>query len=289
MLALLRGLVVATVTPLREDGSLDLPSLAAHIHDLMQGGAEGLFVAGTTGEGLLLEEEERVAVTGAAVREAAGRIPVVALCGGLSTGRSARLARRMREAGADGLAVLTPFYYRVDAAAMVEHFARVADAGSCPTYLYSIPGLTGVSLPTEVLRQVIGHPHFGGLKFSHCDLPQLRAYVGTGAPVLIGCDSLITEALRCGAAGTVSGTAAAIPAPFGRLFAVIRRGEDPAPAQEVATRLDALMAALPPIAGYKAALARRGIISSAAVRRPLRPLNPEEQARLEAGLAALGL
>ena len=288
-MGLLRGLVVATVTPLREDGSLDVPSLVAHIRDVMQAGAEGLFVAGTTGEGLLLEEEERIAVTGAAVREAAGRIPVVALCGGLSTVRSAQLARRMREAGADGLAVLTPFYYRVDAAAMVEHFVRVADAARCPTYLYSIPGLTGVSLPTEVLRQVSGHPHFGGLKFSCCDLPQLKAYVATGAPVLIGCDSLITDALRCGAAGTVSGTAAAVPAPFGRLFAVIRRGEDPAAAQEVATRLDALMAALPAIAGYKAALVRRGVIASAAVRRPLRPLTADEQSRLEAGLAALGL
>jgi 4-hydroxy-tetrahydrodipicolinate synthase len=286
---LLQGLVVATVTPLREDGSLDLPSLGAHIRDLVQAGAEGLFVAGTTGEGLLLEEDERVAVTEAAVRETAGRVPVVALCGGLSTARSIRLARRMREAGADGLAVLTPFYYRVDAAAMVEHFARVADAAGCPTYLYSIPGLTGVSLPTEVLRQVSGHPRFGGLKFSCCDLPQLKAYVGTGAPVLIGCDSLITEALRCGAAGTVSGTAAAVPAPFGRLFTILRRGEDSAPAQEMATRLDALMASLPPIAGYKAALLRRGVIASAAVRRPLRPLTAEEQARLEAGLRALGL
>jgi 2-dehydro-3-deoxy-phosphogluconate/2-dehydro-3-deoxy-6-phosphogalactonate aldolase len=286
---LLHGLVVATLTPLCEDGSLDMPSLVAHIHDLIQAGAEGLFVAGTTGEGLLLEEEERVTVTDAAVRAAAGRLPVVALCGGLSTQRSIRLAGRMRQAGADGLALLTPFYYRVDAAAMVEHFARVADAVRCPTYLYSIPGLTGVSLPVEVLRQVREHPYFGGLKFSQCDLPQLKTYVDAGAPVLIGCDSLITEALRSGAVGTVSGTAAALPAPFARLFAVLRQGGDPGPAQELATHLDALMAALPPIAGYKAALARRGVIASAAVRRPLRPLSAEEQARLERGLGALGL
>jgi len=286
---LLRGLVVATVTPLREDGSLDLSSLAAHIRDLIRAGAEGLFVAGTTGEGLLLEEDERIAVVGAAVREAGGRLPVVALCSGLSTAQSAHLARRMREAGADGLAVLTPFYYRVDAAAMVEHFVRVAEAAAAPMYVYSIPGLTGVSLPVEVLRQLIGHPFFGGLKFSGCDLAQLTAYVATGAPVLIGCDSLITGALRCGAAGTVSGTAAAVPAPFSRLVTVIRRGEDPAAVQEVATRLDALMAGLPPIAGYKAALLRRGVIASAAVRRPLRPLTAEEQERLDAGLRALGL
>jgi dihydrodipicolinate synthase/N-acetylneuraminate lyase len=285
----LRGLVVATVTPLHEDGALDLSSLGAHIRDLVQAGAEGLFVAGTTGEGLLLEEGERIAVVEAATREAGGRVPVVALCSGLSTAQSAHLARRMREAGADGLAVLTPFYYRVDGAAMVEHFARVAEAAVAPTYLYSIPGLTGVSLPVDVLRRLIGHPHFGGLKFSCCDLAQLTAYVGTGAPVLIGCDSLITGALRRGAAGTVSGTAAAVPAPFSRLFAAIRRGEDPAAVQEVATRLDALMASLPPIAGYKAALLRRGVIASAAVRRPLRPLTADEQERLDAGLRALGL
>jgi dihydrodipicolinate synthase/N-acetylneuraminate lyase len=70
----LRGLVVATVTPLREDGALDLPSLGGHIRDLVQAGAEGLFVAGTTGEGLLLEEDERVAVVEAVAREVATRL-----------------------------------------------------------------------------------------------------------------------------------------------------------------------------------------------------------------------
>ncbi|HSB81429.1 MAG TPA: dihydrodipicolinate synthase family protein [Candidatus Methylomirabilis sp.] len=285
----LQGLVIATLTPMHEDGSLDQSGFAAHVQDLLENGAEGLFVAGTTGEGLLLDEEERLEVVRAAVRLVAGRVPVVGLCGGLTTAGAVRLAARMRDAGADGVAALTPFFYHVDVEAMAEHFRRVADAAQCPTYLYSIPGLTGVSLPVAVLERLRVHPYFGGLKFSYCDLEQLGKYVRTGAPVFIGCDSLITQALRLGAAGTVSGTAACLPAPFATLFARIRQGGDPSAAQALATRLDAIMAALPPIAGYKAALARRGVIASAAVRRPLRPLGSEEMAHLDAALKGEGL
>jgi 4-hydroxy-tetrahydrodipicolinate synthase len=286
---LLNGLVIATVTPMRDDGSLDWAGLDAHIKDLLEGGAEGLFAAGTTGEGLLLEEEERVEVVEATVRGAAGRVPVVGLCGDLTTAQAIRLARRMRQAGAEGVAALTPFYYRVDAAAMVAHFRAVADTAGCPLYLYSIPGLTGVSLPEEVLVALKDHPRFGGLKFSFCDLTQLKQYIATGARVLIGCDSLITEAVRVGAVGTVSGTAAAMPIPYAEIFKALRAGENAGKVQRLGTRLDAIMAGLPPIAGYKAALKRRGLITSDAVRSPLRLLTREEAARLDAALKEVGL
>jgi 4-hydroxy-tetrahydrodipicolinate synthase len=274
---------------MRYDGAIDWLSLVVHITDLLESGAEGLFAAGTTGEGLLLEEDERVRVVEETVKVVAGRIPVVALCGGLATEQAIRLGLRMREAGADGVAALTPFYYRVDVEAMVEHFRRIADAARCPTYLYSIPGLTGVSLPAEVLERLREHPHFGGLKFSFCDLEQLGKYLRTSTAVLIGCDSLITQALAMGAAGTVSGTAACLPAPFANLISCIREGKDVSAAQTLATQLDAIMAALPPIAGYKAALVRRGVIAFAAVRRPLRPLSEQELSRLDAQLREVGL
>ena len=285
----LKGLVIATVTPMREDGSVDWAGLEAHIKDLIDGGAEGLFAAGTTGEGLLLEEEERVEVVAVTVRAAAGRVPVVGLCGGLTTAQAIRLARRMRQAGAEGVAALTPFYYRVDAAAMVAHFRAIADTAGCPLYLYSIPGLTGVSLPVEVVAALKGHPRFGGLKFSFCDLVQLKQYLSTGARVLIGCDSLIVQALHAGAAGTVSGTAACLPAPYADLLRIHRSGGDTTAPQRLGTRLDAILAGLPPIAGYKAALKRRGVIASDAVRSPLRRLTAEEAAGLDAALKEVGL
>jgi 4-hydroxy-tetrahydrodipicolinate synthase len=274
---------------MHEDASIDWGGLGAHVADLIASGAEGLFAAGTTGEGLLLEEEERVAVVAATVHAAAGRVPVVGLCGDLTTAQAIRLARRMRQAGAEGVAALTPFYYRVDAAAMIAHFRAIADRADSPVYLYSIPGLTGVSLPVEVLAALKEHPRFGGLKFSFCDLTQLTQYIATGARVLIGCDSLITEAVRVGAAGTVSGTAAAMPTPYAEIFKALRAGETAGKAQRLGTRLDAIMAGLPPIAGYKAALKRRGVITSDAIRSPLRRLTREEAARLDAALKEVGL
>jgi dihydrodipicolinate synthase/N-acetylneuraminate lyase len=281
----LAGLVIAPVTPMVEDGSVDAISFARHLNDLLDGGAEGLFVAGTTGEGLFLEDDERVELVRVAVEVAAGRVPVVGHCGALTTRRACELAVRMRNVGADGVAALSPFFYRVDADAMVEHFRQAADAAQCPTYLYSIPGLTGVAVPVEVVRRVAEHRHFGGLKFSACDAKQLAAYVRTGAPVFIGCDALITAAVHAGAAGTVSGTAACLPNLYAQLFARIRQGADPAALQAAATRFDALLAAFPPIAGYKRVLVRRRVIASATVRRPLRPLTREETNRLDAALA----
>ena len=115
------------------------------------------------------------------------------------------------------------------------------------------------------------------------------AYVETGARVFIGCDALITAAMQAGAAGTVSGTAACLPGPYARLFDRLREGANPAEAQAAVTRFDALLAAFPPIAGYKAVLKRRGVIASAAVRRPLRPLAPGETERLHVALAEMGL
>ncbi len=281
----LRGLVAATVTPMIDHGALDMRSFQAHVQDLLSAGIEGLFVAGTTGEGVLLDAEERVALIRAAVDVAGGRVPIVGLCSLPRTEDTAALASRLSRAGADGVAALTPFYYQVDVEAMVEHFRRIADTAQCPTYLYSIPGLTGVRLPVEVVDALVAHPHFGGVKYSECNVATLRRYIGTGADVLIGCDALITDAMRHGAAGTISGTAACFPAPFVRLFRRLRDGGDPTSAQTVVSHLGDELARLPLTAGYKDVLVRRGVIASAAVRKPLRPLRPDEVQQIDVLLA----
>ncbi len=281
----LRGLVAATVTPMTEEGALDVGSFRAHVRDLLTAGIEGLFVAGTTGEGVLLDAEERVALIRAAVEVAGGRVPVVGLCSLPGTDDTAALASRLRRAGADGVAALTPFFYRVDVDAMVEHFRRIADAAQCPTYLYSIPGLTGVDLPVEVVSALVAHPHFGGVKYSECNIVTLLRYIETTADVLIGCDALITEAMHHGAVGTISGTAACLPAPFVRLVRRLRDGGDPTPEQTVVSHVGDVLARLPLTACYKAVLVRRGIITSAAVRRPLRPLRSDEAQQIDAFLA----
>jgi N-acetylneuraminate lyase len=279
-----RGLVAAPVTPMHEDGAVDIESFRAHVRDLLDGGVEGLFIAGTTGEGLLLTAEERETLVRTAVEVAARHVPIIGHSGTFRTDDAAALASRLRRAGADAVAALTPFFYGVDAEAMTAHFRRIADAAECPTYLYSIPAATGVDLPVEVVRALVPHPHFGGVKYSQCNLGTLRRYVETGADVLIGCDALITEAMSQGAVGTISGTAACMPALHARLFGCLRGGTDPAPAQAAVSRFDGILARLPAIAGYKAVLVRRGIIGSAAVRRPLRALRLDELRQLDAAL-----
>jgi len=280
----LRGLVVATVTPMYDDGSIDLDSFRGHLRDLLDNGVEGLFVAGTTGEGLFLSPGEQELLVRTAVEFTAGRAAVVGHCAALGTESVVTLTRRLHHAGADGVAALTPFYYKVDANAMIEHFRRVADAAECPTYLYSIPGATGVDLPVSVVESLARHPHFGGVKYSNHDMEGLRRYIETGVDVFIGCDPLITEAMRQGAAGTVSGTAGCLPAIHAALFRRLRDGTDPSAAQAKVTYVDSVLARLPAVAGYKTVLQKRGVIASAAVRRPLRGLGPEEQRQLAGAL-----
>lgn len=274
---------------MHEDGRLDLDSFRAHVRDLLEAGVEGLFVAGTTGEGLLLTAEEREALVRTAAEAATGRVPIVGHCGMLRTDDTAALAGRLRRAGADGVAALTPFFYRVDTDGMVTYFRRIADAAGCPTYLYSIPGATGVDLPVGVVGALLSHPHFGGVKHSECNIDTLKRYVETGADVLTGCDALISEAVARGAAGAVSGTAACLPAPFARLFGCLRDGADPTTAQATVSRLDGVLARLPAVAGYKAVLRHRGVIASAAVRGPLRSLRPEELQQLDTALQMAAL
>ncbi len=279
-----RGLLAATVTPMFENEAVDIDSFRAHVRDLLAGGVEGLFVAGTTGEGLLLTAEERETLVRTAAEMASGHVPVIGHCGTLRTAAAADLARRLQRAGADAVAAVTPFFYRVDPDAMMAHFRQIADAAGCPTYLYSIPGATGVELPVEVVQALVPHKDFGGVKYSDCNIGTLRQYIETGADVWIGCDAMITEAVRCGAAGTISGTAACMPALHAELFRCLRDGIDPAAAQAAVSRLDGILAHFPAIAGYKAVLVRRGIIGTAAVRRPLRSLRKDELQQLDAAL-----
>lgn len=273
----LNGVIAATITPLGEDGQVDQESFHRHIDDLLTAGVDGLFVAGTTGEGLLLNLDERVELVRIASRVAGGRVPVVGHCGALRTTDAAWLARRMRDVGASGVAAVTPFFYHLDTEAVVRHFMRIVGAAECPTYLYSIPANAGVPLPLAVVEAMCEHAFFGGVKYSGCDISLVRRYASLGVDVLIGCDSRIVEALSAGAVGTISGTAACFPQIFVDLFRMIRLGEETSLLQQRITRVDQFFETLPPVAGYKTVLYHRGVISTPRVRDPLRSLRPDEE------------
>ncbi len=279
-------LIPAAVTPLTDGGArLDLDALPAYAAFLESHGADGAFVCGTTGEGVLLSVDERRRATEAWRAALAGRLIVHA--GAQTTADTVAVAAHAAQAGADAVAVIAPPYFPLDEDALAAHF--VAAAAACaplPFYCYAFAARSGYPLPVSVVERVRdAADNLAGLKVSESPFERVRPYLELGLPVLIGNEPLIPAGLAAGAIGAVSGVAAAFPD-------VVRAAVD-RPDAEAEARLTSLRGALDGgggfIASVKHVLARRGVPVSGDVRAPLRPLTGEERSALDASLARIGL
>ena len=270
-------MIVAAVTPLADAGRrLDEAAIGPMVEFLEAHGANGLFACGTTGEGVLLSIEERRRAAAAFRVALRGRL--IVHCGAQTTGDTVELAAHAREIGADAVGVIPPPYYQLDAGALTEHFVSAARAcGPLPLYLYAFTARSGYPLPVEVVSAVARRvDNLAGLKVSESTFERVQPYLGLGLPVYVGSEPLIPRALAAGAAGAVSGIAAAFP---DIVRAVV---DDPTPAGE--RRLADLrteLEAQPFVSAIKVALAERGIPVRPDVRAPLRQLDATELTRVE--------
>ena len=269
-------MIVATVTPLADAGArLDEEAIPPMVAFLEGHGADGLFVCGTTGEGVLLSLEERRRA--AVAFRSAHRGRLIVHCGAQTTADTVELAAHAREAGADAVAVIPPPYYPLDPDALTEHFVSAAAAcAPLPLYLYAFTARSGYPLPVEVVRAVTRRvDNLGGLKVSEGAFDSVRPYLELGLPVYVGSEPLIPRALAAGAAGAVSGIAAAFP---DVVRAVVdeptRQGE------ERLSELRSVLEAQPFVSAIKVALAARGVPIRPDVRAPLRQLSEPEDERV---------
>jgi dihydrodipicolinate synthase/N-acetylneuraminate lyase len=207
-----RPLLPAVVTPLTDDGAaLDLDAVAPYVGFLESNGADGAFVCGTTGEGVLLSLDQRRQAAEAFRAALSGMLIVHA--GAQSTADTRALAAHAVEIGADGVAVIPPPYFRLDDEALTAHFVAAARAAApLPFYCYAFTARSGYPLPVSVIRR-IGESvdNLAGLKVSESPFERVEPYLDLGLPVLIGNEPLLPRALERGAIGTVSGMAAAFP------------------------------------------------------------------------------
>lgn len=274
-------LFAASVTPLRDGGSrLDEGAIEPLARFLADGGVDGIFALGTTGEGVLLGMEERKTVARRFRDARTGKL--IVHCGAQSTADTSALASHAAGIGADGVAVIPPPYYLLSDDALVEHF--VAAAAACaptPFYLYAFAARSGYPLPVAVIERVRERvDNIAGLKVSEAPFERVEPYLGLGLPVFVGAEKLIPAALAAGAAGAVSGLASAFPDVVAEVLA------DPDAAG--ATRLEALRGAVerfPFQSALKGVLRARGVPIELDVRAPLPALQPD-QAREVAGFAA---
>jgi dihydrodipicolinate synthase/N-acetylneuraminate lyase len=278
-------LIVAAVTPLRDGGShVDLDAIAPYVAFLESHGADGVFACGTTGEGVLMSLDERQRVAEAFHAALSGRLIVHA--GAQTTSETVALAGHARDAGADAVAVIPPPYFVLDADALTAHMVAAARAcAPLPFYGYAFAPRSGYSLSVEVVQRIRDEvENFAGLKVSESPFERVAPYLQLGLPVFVGSEPLIPAALAAGAAGSVSGMAAAFPD-------VLRAAVDAPDGAEPRLRAlrDALEASGQFIASVKHVLRRRGVAVGPDVRAPLRALTDAEAFAFDAALDELEL
>jgi 4-hydroxy-tetrahydrodipicolinate synthase/2-dehydro-3-deoxy-phosphogluconate/2-dehydro-3-deoxy-6-phosphogalactonate aldolase len=290
----LHGVVPPTVTAFHDDESLNLDATAAHARFVVDGGAHGVFPLGTNGEFPLLSGRERDSVVEAVVDEVGGEVPVIAGVGALSTRQTVVRAEAAAEAGADGLVVVTPFYYPLDGDAAVHHYERVAAAVDLPVYLYHIPSKTGNALSLDTLDRLADVENFAGVKDSSKDVPWLGQAIDAHPELtfLSGSDSLLYPGLSIGCSGMVSAVANVFPELVVSLYEAYADGDAERARGLQSTVYDARDALKrgPYMAGVKSALALRDVdFEVGPLRDPLRLMTAGDRAELEADLKALDL
>jgi dihydrodipicolinate synthase/N-acetylneuraminate lyase len=270
-------LLAASVTPLSDGGaSLDEAAIGPLVAWLRGRGVDGVFALGTTGEGMLLDADERRRAA-ARFREACD-CRLIVHCGAQTTAVTASLAAHAAEIGADGAAVVPPPYYPLDVGALAAHLSAAAAAcAPLSFYLYAFAARSGYSLPVEVVERVAERsPNLAGLKVSESPIEAVEPYLRLGLPVYVGNEPLIPAGLARGAAGAVSALAAGFPS---EVAAVVR---DPSPegGARLATLRDRL-GATTLVAALKHALGRAGLPVRPDVRPPLRRLTAAERAAVD--------
>jgi dihydrodipicolinate synthase/N-acetylneuraminate lyase len=271
---MLKGALAAAITPLRDSGeALDEDAFAPYVQYLAAGGLDGILALGTTGEGILLSEDERKRAAEAFIAVAPEGFDVAVHTGAQTTTETVALSAYAKEIGAAAVAVIGPPYYALDDRALTLHFAAAADAcAPLPFYLYEFRARAGYSISHEVIREVRElAPNLAGLKVSNQPFEDVEPYIVDGLDVFVGAESLVVRGLERGAAGAVSGLAAVFPEAVAKL--VRERGGD-------VTDLRASLERYPFQAAAKFCLGRLGVPVREDVRRPLRTLLPGEQEEL---------
>ena len=241
-----QGVVVPMVTPLTASGSIDGAGVARVVDHLVTGGVDGVFVLGTTGERASVPAALDGDLVGAAVRAAAGRVPVYTGISANCLDDAVDAACRHADLGADFAVAHPPCYFPVPDSAFEAYFGRLADAIPLPLLLYNIPMTTHVSLALDTVEALSRHENIVGLKDSENDETRLVEVLGrfgdkADFAILMGAPALSVRGFRLGADGVVPTSANLAPAMFRDLQAAARSG-DWATAERLQQETDAISA-----------------------------------------------
>ena len=225
---MIKGSIVAIVTPMHADGSLDYPGLQKLIDWHIAEGTDGIVIVGTTGESATVSVAEHCELIRFTVEHAKGRIPIIAGTGGNSTVEAIKLTESAKEYGADAALVVVPYYNRPTQEGMYQHFKAIAQAVDLPIILYNVPGRTVADMSNETVVRLSAIANIVGIKDATGNIGrglELLKLVPKTFAVSSGDDPTAIALMLCGGAGNISVTANVAPKAMHQVCAAAMAGD----------------------------------------------------------------
>ena len=287
------GSMVAIVTPMNTDGSVDWPALEKLVEHHIAQGTDAIVSVGTTGESATLDHNEHTEVIERTVKVVAGRIPVIGGTGANSTSEAILLTEQAAAAGVDGCLLVVPYYNKPPQEGLYQHFRTIAEAVAIPQILYNVPGRTAVDMHNDTTLRLAKIENIVAIKDATNDLDRGRDLINRSPQdfmVYSGEDGTACELMLSGGKGTISVTANVAPELMHRMCAAAVAG-NVKEARDLNTQLEKLHQALfvesNPIPA-KWAVQQQGIIG-AGIRLPLLPLSVANQEVVREAMQAVGV
>lgn len=293
----LSGVFIPAVTPFTSDtGDIDIPAFQANLRSWFQHPIQGVVIAGTTGEAVLLDEDERIALVRAAKEALPTDVLLTVGTGMESTRATQRLSKVVADAGAQAVLVQPPAYYKgaMTPEALREHYLSVADSSPVPVIVYQAPlRMSTLDFPTGLVAELSNHENIVGIKDSRGKLELMGELVEQcqdGFQVLAGSGALLYPAMEVGAVGGIVAVANMAPGPSGELFQAYKAGRGTEAGrlqQQIAPVHNEIVGGIG-VPGVKVALDCLGL-AGGSPRPPIRPLARDKRAEVEGTLKRAGL
>lgn len=290
---MLKGSLVAIVTPMLPDGALDLPALRALIDWHITQGTDGIVIVGTTGESPTVDVDEHCLLVRTTVEHTNGRIPVIAGTGANSTAEAIELTARAKELGADACLLVTPYYNKPTQEGLYQHFKAVAEAVNIPQILYNVPGRTGCDLHNDTVLRLAQIPNIVGIKDATGGIERgtdLLLRAPADFAVFSGDDASALSLMLLGGKGVISVTANVTPKLMHEMCEAAMRGELSRARSANATmfKLHQYLFIEPNPIPVKWVMQEMGLIQDG-MRLPLTPLSPIYHETLRLAMRTAGL
>jgi 4-hydroxy-tetrahydrodipicolinate synthase len=224
----LKGTGVALVTPFKKDKSIDFTALENIIDIQIAGGVDYIVTLGTTGESVVLSEQEKIEVLNCTFNKVNGRVPVVVGIGGNNTAEVIKAFSKLPIDKAVAILSVTPYYNKPSQEGLYQHYMALADAAPKPILLYNVPGRTGRNMTAATTLRLASHPNIAGIKEAGPEMAQTIAILKDRPDdflVVSGDDEIVVAQIACGMDGVVSVAANAFPKPFSDMIRFAMAGD----------------------------------------------------------------